>query len=322
MSKVLIIGEPMELLTANEEGALSEVESFTAGVTGAELNVAIGISRLGLTAEYMTQLGNDPRAERIRAFMRKNGLSEKLVMTDSEHQTGCVVKSKAAPKEHEFHYYRQNTATSFINEADMEKLSLDDVHAVYFTGTFPAVSENTAAAAKRIIALAKKQHISVIFDPNLRGILWTKDENTLKLINEIAQSVDVFVPNLNEAQALCGLSEPSEIAEYYLSHGTGKIVITLGKNGAFFKSRVESGFAPTFEAEEIVNTFGAGDGFAAGLISGVCDEIPLGEAVVRANAVGAMQLNSGSDYEGLPTMAELREYMLSHRFVVEHGNEF
>ena len=322
MSKVLLIGEPMELLLAQEKGKLSEVQSFKAGVTGAELNVAVGITRLGLTAAYMTRLGNDPRAERIRTFMSKNSIAEDLIITDAEHQTGCMVKSKAEPGEYEYHYYRQKTAASFISEADMDKLDLSDVHAVYFTGTFPAISDTAAKAAKRLIQRAKENHITVVFDPNLRGILWTKDENTINLLNEIAQSVDIFVPSLKEAETLCGLSDHNEIAEYYLNNGTEKVVVTLGKKGAFFKSRMESGIVPTFRADEVVNTLGAGDGFAAGLLSGICDDLPLGEAVVRANAVGAMQLHSNSDNEGLPTMAQLREDMLDHRFVVEHCNEF
>ena len=93
------------------------------------------------------------------------------------------------------------------------------------------------------------------------------------------------------------------------------MVVKLGKQGAFYKSAVECGTAPTFAADEVVDTAGAGDGFAAGLISGICEEIPLGEAVVRANAVGRMQIQNASDNAGLPTLAELREYMLDHRFV-------
>lgn len=321
MSKVLLIGEPMELLQAKEEGRLSEAASFGADVTGAELNVAVGITRLGLEAKYMSRLGNDPRAERIRAFMRKYGIADDLIIADEAHQTGCMVKSKAAPAEQEIHYYRQKTAASLISEEDMDKLDLSDIRAVFFTGTLPAASETAAKAARRIIERAKESQITVVFDPNLRGILWTSDESTLALLNEIAAMADIFVPNLKEAAKLCGLHDPNEIADSYLLRGTGKVVVTLGKNGAFYKSHKECGVAPTFQADEIVSTIGAGDGFAAGLLSGICDELPLGEAVLRANAVGAMQLNSSSDHDGLPTMAQLREYMLNHRFVVENGSE-
>ena len=321
MNKVLLIGEPMELLLAKTEGRLCDVTDFEASVTGAELNVAVGVSRLGLTARYMTRLGSDPRAERIREFMKKNGISDDLIITDPNHQTGCMMKSKAKPGEHEIYYYRQKTAASFICEEDINALDLSDIRAVHITGIFPAISETATKAARRLIERAQQEHITVVFDPNHRGILWTEDKATLELLNDIAARADVFLPNLNEAEKLCGLSDPEQIADHYLALGTKKIVITMGKRGAFYKSAVESGVVPTFMADEIINTLGAGDGFAAGLISGICDEIPLGEAVIRANAVGSMQLNCDSEHAGLPTMAQLREYMLDHRCVAESLSE-
>lgn len=317
MTKVLLIGEPMELLTANEKGRLSDVCGFSASVAGAELNVAVGLARLGLHPRYMTRLGCDPRAERIRRFMKENGIADDLIITDPDHQTGCMMKSNAPIGEQELYYYRQQTAASFICREDIDALDLTDIRAVHITGIFPVISDTAADAARRLIERAQENQITVVFDPNHRGILWTKDENALALLNEIAAKADVFLPNLHEAETLCGLSDPREIADRYLALGTKKVVITMGKRGAFYKSAVESGIVPTFMADEVVNTLGAGDGFAAGLISGICEEIPLSEAVIRANAVGSMQLNTASDRAGLPTMAQLREYMLDHRFVAE-----
>lgn len=315
MEKVLLIGEPMELLLAEEEGALSNVTRFRASVSGAEMNVAVGLARLGLCPRYMTRLGDDPRASRIRRFMRDNGIADDLIITDPAHLTGAMMKSKADPGKHEIYYFRQDSAASFLCEEDVDRLDLSDIRAVHFTGIFPSISESAARAARRLIKRARENEITVVFDPNLRCQLWDSSPETLALINEFAADSDVFLPSLKEAETLCGLSEPEEIAEHYLALGTKKVVVKLGKQGAYYRSHVESGIAPTFQADAVVDTAGAGDGFAAGLISGICEEIPLGEAVFRANAVGSMQIQNASDNAGLPTLEQLREYMLSHRFV-------
>lgn len=315
MDKVLLIGEPMELLLAEEDGALSDVTHFRASVSGAEMNVAVGLSRLGLCPRYMTRLGNDPRADRIRRFMKENRISDDLIITDPAHVTGAMMKSKAEPGKHEIYYFRQASAASFLCESDVDALDLSEIRAVHFTGIFPSISKTAAEAARRLISRAREQEITVVFDPNLRCQLWNSSPETLALLNEFAAHSDVFLPSLKEAETLCGLTDPEEIADHYLELGTKKVVVKLGKQGAYYKSRVESGIAPTFRADIVVDTAGAGDGFAAGLISGICEEIPLGEAVVRANAVGSMQIQNASDNAGLPTLAELREYMLSHRFV-------
>ena len=315
MDKVLLIGEPMELLFAEEEGALADVTHFRASVSGAEMNVAVGLARLGLCPRYMTRLGADPRADRIRSFMRKNGIADDLIITDPAHLTGAMMKNMAEPGKHEIYYFRQDSAASFLCGQDVDAIDLTDIRAVHFTGIFPSISKSAAEAARRLVKRAKENDIIVVFDPNLRCQLWNSSPETIALLNEFAAQADVFLPSLKEAETLCGLTDAEEIADHYLSLGTKKVVVKLGKQGAYYKSRVESGVAPTFQADAVVDTAGAGDGFAAGLISGLCEEIPLGEAVVRANAVGSMQIQNASDNAGLPTLSELREYMLNHRFV-------
>lgn len=315
MEKVLLIGEPMELLLAEEEGALSDVSRFSASVSGAEMNVAVGLARLGICPRYMTRLGSDPRAARIRRFMSENGISDDLIITDPSHLTGAMMKSKAEPGKHEIYYFRQDSAASFLCKADVDALDLSDIRAIHFTGIFPSISPSAAAAAGRLVDRAHENEITVVFDPNLRCQLWDNSQHTISLLNKFAASADVFLPSLKEAETLCGLNDPDEIADYYISRGTKKVVVKLGKQGAYYKSAFECGVAPTFAADEVVDTAGAGDGFAAGLISGICEAIPLGEAVVRANAVGSMQIQNASDNAGLPTLSELREYMLDHRFV-------
>lgn len=314
MKKIILLGEPLELFRA-EGGALSEAERFTVSAAGAELNVAVGLARLGLQPVYVTAVGGDAGGDRILAFMRKNGIDGSLITEDSCHQTGVVMKSARETRR-----LTEAPAAAFISESVFDKIDFSEISAVFFSGSFPTLCDNAAQAALHITELAKDAGTPVMFDPNLRGAP-KNSRKAIDTINDFAEKADVFLPSLNEAKVLCGLDEPEEIAERYLSKGTRKIVIKLGKQGAFYKSAVESGMAPTFRADEVVDAEGAGDGFAAGLISGLCEEIPLGEAVVRANAVGCMQIQCRGAHAGLPTMERLREYMLDHRFVVEGCKE-
>lgn len=314
MQKIVLIGEPLELFCA-ENGALSEAERFTVSVAGAELNVAVGLARLGLHPIYVTRIGTDAGGDRIRSFIQKNGI-DSLVTEDNCHKTGVMFRSGSETRR-----LTDNSAVCFISPSDFDKTDFSEVSAVCFSGSFPTLCDNAENTALRLTELAKSAGVPVIFDPNLRGAP-KNSQKAIDTINAFAKKADVFLPSLNEAKVLCGLDDPEEIAEHYLSQGTRKIVIKLGKQGAFYKSAVESGIAPTFRADEVVDVEGAGDGFTAGLISGICEEIPLGEAVVRANAVGCMAIQRKGAHEGLPTMQQLREYMLDHRFVVEGCKEF
>lgn len=191
-----------------------------------------------------------------------------------------------------------------------------DISAVFITGEFAARSEENAVLAKEVCERFKALEIPVVFDPDLSGV----GADKYRLINEIAALSEIFVPSDEDAKALCGLDDPAKIAEHYLALGVPKIVITLDKKGAYYRSAKESGITPTFRADKVVDTHGAGKAFAAGLISGIIEELPLGEAVIRANACGCMSIQKQGGY--FPDLAELREYMLDHRFAVDGCKEY
>ena len=191
-----------------------------------------------------------------------------------------------------------------------------DVSAVFITGEFAAHSGENADVAREVCKRFGAMEIPVVFDPDLSNV----SEDKYELINEIAVLSEIFLPSDEDAKALCGLDDPEKIAEHYLALGVPKIVITLDKKGAYYRSAKESGSTPTFRADKVVDTHGAGKAFAAGLISGVIEEIPLGEAIIRANACGCMSIQKQGGY--FPDAAELREYMLSHRFAVDGCKEY
>lgn len=186
----------------------------------------------------------------------------------------------------------------------------DDILAVFVTGEFAARSDENAAIVREMCGRYRKLETPVVFDPDLSNVA----EDKYGLINEIAALSEIFLPSDEDAKALCGLEDPEKTAEHYLKLGVPKIVITLDKKGAYYRSAKESGYTPTFRADKVVDTHGAGKAFAAGLISGVIEEIPLGEAVIRANACGCISIQKEGEY--FPDSAELREYMLDHRFKI------
>ncbi len=191
-----------------------------------------------------------------------------------------------------------------------------DILAAFITGEFAAHSEENAAVTKEVCKRFRALEIPVLFDPDLSGVSADK----YVLINEIAALSEIFLPSDEDAKALCGLEDPEKIAEHYLALGVPKIVVTLDKKGAYYRSAKECGITPTFRADKVVDTHGAGKAFAAGLISGIIEELPLGEAVIRANACGCMSIQKQGGY--FPDAAELREYMLNHRFAVDGCKEY
>ena len=310
--KIVLMGEPMGLFMANETGALSEVDSFSVSIAGAEYNVAVGLARLGHTPAYCTRLGFDPLGERILRGMRENHIATDLVMQTETAVTGFMMKSSTDQGDPDIAYYRKGSAASQITTHDIDALDLYGCERLHVTGIFPAVSASALAATKRLISRAKALELPVSFDPNLRPQLWESEKKMVATLNSLAEGVETVLPGLGEGEILTGRNTPEGVAEFYHDLGVKNVVVKLGKEGAYFSEKGgQSGFSPAFPVRKKVDTVGAGDGFAAGVISALAEGEILEEAAFRGNVIGAVQITHRSDNEGLPTREELSKIILA-----------
>lgn len=107
---------------------------------------------------------------------------------------------------------------------------------------------------------------------------------------------------------LTGQQTPEGIADFYLSRGVKAVVIKTGCDGAWFKSaNGEQGTVDAIKVENVVDTVGAGDGFAVGVISALLEGKTLRQAVNRGNKIGSLAIQVQGDSEGLPTRDALGE---------------
>lgn len=310
--KIVLMGEPMGLFMANETGALSEVDSFSVSIAGAEYNVAVGLARLGHTPAYCTRLGFDPLGERILRGMRQNHIATDLVMQTETAVTGFMMKSSTDQGDPDIAYYRKGSAASQITTHDIDALDLYGCERLHVTGIFPAVSASALAATKRLISRAKALELPVSFDPNLRPQLWESEKKMVATLNSLAEGVETVLPGLGEGEILTGRNTPEGVAEFYHDLGVKNVVVKLGKEGAYFSEKGgQSGFSPAFPVRKKVDTVGAGDGFAAGVISALAEGETLEEATFRGNVIGAVQITHRSDNEGLPAREELSKIILA-----------
>lgn len=310
---VLLAGEPMGLFTALEEGPCSEVGDFHASVAGAELNVAIGLHRLGIDVKYLTKLGDDVFGERIRLFMRANDLDESLVFTDTGHRTGFMLKSKVSHGDPVTHYFRAGSAASTLGADDVNAIDAGGLTLLHMTGILPPLSASTLAACHELVHFARAHGMFVSFDPNLRPALWTGRELMRDTLRELASLSDLILPGIGEGRELFGTTTVEDTAKAFLDNGAKAVVVKDGAAGAYVSDGDNAAYVPGFVVDHVVDTVGCGDGFAAGVLSSLLEGRDLESAAVRGCAIGAIQTQSPSDNEGLPTPRELERFMATHR---------
>ena len=132
-------------------------------------------------------------------------------------------------------------------------------------------------------------------------------------LNAYAAQADLVMPGLSEGQLLTGQTTPQDIARWYLDHGVRQVVIKLGPQGAYVADRTGHSTVPGFQVPRVVDTVGAGDGFAVGVLSALLDGQSLADAALRGNAIGARVVQCVGDSEGLPNPAQLAQALQAPR---------
>lgn len=303
---VVTLGEAMLMFVAEEPGPLEQVQHFSKRTAGAETNVAIGLARLGLKVAWQSRLGTDSMARFLLAAIGGEGVDCSRVVCDATQRTGFLFKGRVDDgSDPPIEYHRRGSAASLLGPHEIDEAWIAGTRHLHVSGVFPALSPSTLAATQRAIALARAHGRTVSFDPNLRPALWPSRQAMRETLNALAQGCDWVLPGQAEGEWLTGSREPEAIAAFYRERGARQVVVKLGGEGAYFSSEQGSGHVPAFPVARVIDTVGAGDGFAVGVISALLEGRPLPDAVRRAAWIGARAVQVRGDTEGLPTRAEL-----------------
>ncbi len=301
---VVTIGETMALFTPDTTGLMRYAKQFTMKFGGAESNVVIGLSRLGHKTGWISKVGNDEFGKAMIAAIRGEGVDVSQVKLDPEHPTGVYFKEPRRANDVRIYYYRHGSAASQLTVQDLNEEYIASAKYLHVTGITPALSESCYETTMEAIEMAKRNHVTVVFDPNLRKKLWSEDKARTTLL-ELASKADIVLPGIAEGEFMFHERNPQKIGECFIHLGASIVALKVGAEGAYYFTSKESAKVPGFSVDQVIDPIGAGDGFAAGFISGLLEELSLPKAVERGNAVGAFVTMVSGDIEGLPEKDEL-----------------
>ena len=306
---VITIGEAMAMFVATETGELADVEHFVKRVAGAELNVATGLARLGLSVGWVSRVGEDSFGRFVLNSLAKEGIDACGVSKDGRFATGFQLKSKVENGTDPIvEYFRKGSAASHLSPDDFNEAYFASARHLHLSGVAAALSESSYALLDRAARTMKAQGKTISFDPNLRPTLWKSEAEMVEKLNQLAFQADWVLPGLKEGMILTGLQTPEAIADFYLTRGVRAVIIKTGSDGAWYKTADgEQGAVSAVKVDNVVDTVGAGDGFAVGVISALLEGKPLPQAVKRGNKIGSLAIQVQGDSEGLPTREALGE---------------
>jgi sugar/nucleoside kinase (ribokinase family) len=307
-ASVLTFGEAL-VGYGSVEPSLRTGTQFTRFPGGADLNVAVALTRLGVQATWVSVLGNDAHGDYLADAVGQLGITP--LLRRAAGPTALMFKAGGAEGDPEVLQIRHHTAFSQHADALLtaEILALDGIDHLHLTGIALGISPVVRATALSLLEAAIAANVTVSFDPNLRQNLWPDHDEMRSLLNTVAARADVVLPGIAEGQLLTGHDDPEAIADSYLRAGATEVVVKLGSAGArAYTADGQTARSRPFAVTPI-DTVGAGDGFAAGYISGLLTGAGLQHRLDQAAAVGALVTTRRGDLTAMPTRAEVNQLL-------------
>ena len=128
----------------------------------------------------------------------------------------------------------------------------------------------------------------------------------------LLRATDYLIASKVFAEALTGLTSPSEAAEVLAGYGSSVTVVTLGEEGSLTLAGGRSFHTPAFPVD-VVDTTGAGDVYHGAFIFGLLREWPLEKTAEFASAVAAMSCTRLGGRQGIPTLDEAISFLLDRK---------
>lgn len=302
---VVTAGETMVLGVPPRPGRLRHAGNIELKIGGAESNLAIALSRLGLSAGWVSYLGDDEPGQLVLDRIRAEGVDTSRVRRLKDHPTALYLREQVGP-DVRVYYYRKGSAASTMPPETFDLDYLSGTMFLHLTGITPALSEDCRAFTLWAAREARASGVRVSFDVNYRSKLW--DANEAKaFVEEILPEVYLLLVGDEEAMALWGRDDEGLVRD--LAHaGPEEVVLKRGGAGSLALVEGEVLEDAAFSVTQ-VDPVGAGDAFAAGYLAGHVWDRPAGERLRVANAMGAMSVATLGDYEGLPDEKELRAFL-------------
>src|SRR5437763_16128987 len=104
----------MAMFIADDYLPLEEANHYTRALAGAELNVSVGLVRLGYRVGWISRLGTDPLGRYILNQVRQAGLDTTRVLFDERYPTGFQLKSRVREGDPMVVYFRKSSVASHM----------------------------------------------------------------------------------------------------------------------------------------------------------------------------------------------------------------
>ncbi len=309
MLDIVTLGEPLIQLNAMSTGPLRHVAYFERHVAGAEANVCVAASRMGLKAGLISRVGDDEFGKCVLSTLRGEGVDVSHLRTEREGFTGVyfIQRGYPIPGRSKVFYYRKGSAASKLGPEDMDEEYIASSKVLFLTGITPPLSGSCLGACRRATDIAKRAGLKIAFDTNIRPALWVGQDPKEALLPLLYKSDIVFTES-SETKLLMGVSDPAKAARKLMSKGASVVVMKGGEKETVVYSEGQVNRQKAFDVP-VVDPVGAGDALAGVFMSGYLKGWKIKDCLRAGAVAGSLVVSTRGDHENIPTESEIADFL-------------
>lgn len=318
----------MDLFAQDVGVPFSQVTGFDTSVGGCPVNIAIGASRLGLRSATLTAVGEDLVGDFVLRYLQDQHVATEFIPRKPSARTGLAMVAIQPPSTFPLVFYRDNPADIHLTVDDVLALPLASTRALMLSGT--ALSRGTCRDAVLFAAeQANRSGVTTFMDLDLRPDQWSNPwafglniRAILSRLNVIIGTEEEFHAALDDDPTQVMMGKPISAAErdalddhlnglLATAQPSPVLVVKRGARGATIHRKGESVIEVPGFPIEILNTVGAGDAFASGLLYGYLKGWDWYRCGRMGNACGALVVTRHGCSEALPSEGEVLAFIES-----------
>jgi sugar/nucleoside kinase (ribokinase family) len=309
MPKILVAGEALvEIMRPGLDLPLDAPGPFEGPFpSGAPAIAADAVSRLGGWAGFIGAVGDDDFGRCVIRRLEADGVDVRFLRRVSDATTAMAFVTYFRDGSRRFLFHLRQSAATAMDTDQVDNGYLADVAYLHLSGSTLAMSERLRqtclALADRVLSTGGR----LSFDPNFRPELLPAEE-ARKAYRPFVERASVLLPSGQEACWLAAQGDPTVACRTLLEMGPSLVVLKQGTGGATAFSRERTIHVPGYAVEEVDPT-GAGDCFAAGLLTALVEGLDLETALRLANGARALAVTRRGPMEGTPTRQALEEFL-------------
>lgn len=276
------------------------IDEITLAVSGAAGTAAIAAAKMGLKTLAVSGVGEDLMGDWVMQRLAHFGVDTWGIQRKPGWKTSSSIVTTRADGSRPALHMKGATGNFFVTD-DMIPRAVDcKVFHAGGVGLMDAMDKGRTAVVMKAAKAAGAETTVDVFAGS------PKD---LPAVADVLPYTDYFMPSIEEAQALCGLTDHGDTAKFFLDMGVKACVLTLGGDGAYYHDRDGVKFRiPAFDIQ-VKCTCGCGDAFDAGFAVALVHGFDAETAVRFAQATSALNAT------GLGSQAGVKDFEHTLNFV-------